>query len=103
MGHFMNPFAIRVMIDGVTSCIDWKSRTNTSRPEAGVAPKAPSQPEAEPREQRLGFTTVNGRPSFARDRRFRLRVSAASFLAALVLLLVATPFVQGFSKGPLYE
>jgi hypothetical protein len=37
------------------------------------------------------------------DDRPRLRVSAASFLAALVLLLVATPFVQRFSKGPLCE
>jgi len=48
-------------------------------------------------------TTVNGRPSFARDRRFRVRVSAVGFLAALVLVLVATPFVQGFKGGQLYE
>jgi hypothetical protein len=36
-------------------------------------------------------------------RKLRLRVSAASFLAALVLLLVLTPFVRGFSQGPVYE
>ena len=48
-------------------------------------------------------TTVNGRPSFARNRRFRLRVSAAGFLAALVLCLVATPFVQGLKQGQLYQ
>ena len=35
--------------------------------------------------------------------RLRLRVSAVGFLAALVLMLVATPFVRGFKEGPLYE
>jgi hypothetical protein len=35
--------------------------------------------------------------------RLRLRVSAVGFLAALVLMLVATPFVQGFKEGRLYE
>jgi hypothetical protein len=48
-------------------------------------------------------TTANGRPSFARDRRFGLRVSAGGFLAALVLMLVATPFVEGLKQGQLYE
>ena len=47
--------------------------------------------------------TVNGRPSFARERRFGLRVSAVRFLAALVLMLVATPFVEGLKQGQLYE
>jgi hypothetical protein len=47
--------------------------------------------------------TENGRPSFARDRRFELRVSAVGFLAALVLMLVATPFVEGLKRGQLYE
>jgi hypothetical protein len=51
----------------------------------------------------LQATTVNGQPSFARDRRFGLRVSAVGFLAALVLMLVATPFVQGLKQGQLYE
>ncbi len=48
-------------------------------------------------------TTANGRSIAAKERRFRLRVSAAGFLAALVLMLVATPFVQGFKEGQLYE
>jgi len=48
-------------------------------------------------------TPVNGRPSFARDRRFGLRVSVVGFLAALVLLLVASPFVRGLTEGRLYE
>jgi hypothetical protein len=47
--------------------------------------------------------TVNGRPSFARDRKFGLRVPAGGFLAALVLMLVATPLVEGFKEGLLYE
>ncbi len=47
--------------------------------------------------------TVNGWPTFARDRRFGLRVSAGRFLAALVLMLVATPFVEGLKQGQLYE
>jgi hypothetical protein len=45
---------------------------------------------------------VKKRSSFAGGR-LRLRVSAVSFLAALVLLLVLTPFVRGFAQGPLYE
>jgi len=48
-------------------------------------------------------TTVHGRSSFATDRRFGPRVSAVGFLAALVLMLVATPFVQGLKQGQLYE
>ncbi len=47
--------------------------------------------------------TVTRRPSFARNRRFGLRVSAVGFLAALVLMLVATPFVEGLKQGQLYE
>jgi len=47
-------------------------------------------------------TTVHGRSSFATDRRFGLRVSAVGFLAALVLMLVATPFVEGLKQGQLY-
>lgn len=47
--------------------------------------------------------TVNGRPRFVRDRWFGLRVSAVGFLAALVVCLVATPFVQGLEEGQLYQ
>lgn len=48
--------------------------------------------------------TVNGRPGFARDRRrFGLRVSAVGFLGALVLMLVATPFVEDLKQGQFYE
>ncbi len=48
-------------------------------------------------------TTGHERSSFATDRRFGPRVSAVGFLAALVLMLVATPFVQGLKQGQLYE
>ena len=40
---------------------------------------------------------------FVSNPRLKLQVSFVGFLAALVLLLVATPFVQGVSKGPLFE
>ena len=46
---------------------------------------------------------VNRQSTSAMDRRFGLRVSAAGFLAALVLMLVATPFVDGLKHGRLYE
>ncbi len=48
-------------------------------------------------------SSANERPSSTGDRRLRLRISAAGFLGALVLLLVVKPFVHGFEKGPLYE
>ncbi len=55
----------------------------------------------------LGVTdsalAVNGRSSLATNGRLRTRVSAVSFLAALVLMLVAAPFFRGFKAGPLYE
>lgn len=41
--------------------------------------------------------------SFAKNRRFGLRVSAGWFLGALVLMLIATPFVRGLKQGQLYE
>jgi len=48
-------------------------------------------------------TTVNGQTSSGRQRKLRPRVSAVGFLAALVLWLVATPFVQGLKEGQLCE
>ncbi|MGD0258809.1 MAG: ion channel [Verrucomicrobiota bacterium] len=46
---------------------------------------------------------TNGRSRLAKDRRLKLRVSAVGFLAALVVCLVATPFVQGLEEGQLYQ
>jgi hypothetical protein len=45
---------LMIMDNAIASYIEWKSRTQTS----GVAPKAKLRPEAEPRDQRLGFTKV---------------------------------------------
>src|SRR5512133_2674350 len=42
-------------------------------------------------------------PSFAWRRRLGLRVSGVGVLAALVLLLVASPFVRGLKEAPLHE
>jgi hypothetical protein len=47
--------------------------------------------------------TVSGQTSSGRQRKLRPRVSAVGFLAALVLWLVATPFVQGLKEGQLCE
>ena len=46
---------------------------------------------------------INERSKLAKDRRLRPRVSAVGFLAALVVCLVATPFVQGLEEGQLYQ
>jgi len=62
---------------------------------------APFEPALEAETDNLA--APNERSILAKDRRLRLRVSAVGFLAALVLMLVATPFVQGFREGQLYE
>jgi hypothetical protein len=47
-----------IMDDAIASYIESKSRTQTS----GAEPTSSLQPEAEPRDQRLGFTKVFRRP-----------------------------------------
>jgi len=59
--------------------------------------------EPDPKSQTDCGAAANGRPRLAKDRRLRFRVSAVGFLAALVLCLVATPFVQGLEEGQLYQ
>ena len=46
------------MFDTIARYIESKSRTATTRPETSEAPKAYTQPEAEQREERFGFTKV---------------------------------------------
>lgn len=46
------------MIDAITSFVERKPGTTTRPPEVRIAPKARSQPEADQREQRAGFTKV---------------------------------------------
>ena len=62
---------------------------------------APFEPD--PKSETDCGAAANGRSRLAKNRKLRLRVSAVGFLAALVLMLVATPFVQGFKEGQLYE
>ena len=59
--------------------------------------------EPDPKSETDGGAVANGRSRLAKDRRLRLRVSAVGFLAALVVCLVATPFVQGLEEGQLYQ
>jgi Ion channel len=59
--------------------------------------------EAGPKSETECSIAANARSRLAKDRRPRLRVSAVGFLAALVLCLVATPFVQGLEEGQLYQ
>lgn len=46
---------------------------------------------------------ANGKLSAANEQRRQLRVSAIGFLAALVLMLVASPFVEGLKEGQVYS
>ena len=50
-----------------------------------------------------GAMTAREQSTFASDPQLKLRVSGVGFLAALVLCLVATPFVQGLKQGQLYD
>jgi hypothetical protein len=59
--------------------------------------------EPDPKSQTDCGAAANGRSRLAKERRLRLRVSAVGFLAALVVCLVATPFVQGLEEGQLYQ
>jgi len=70
----------------------------------GHATDFPSDKDApfEPAVQRTCSRPTNGHAR-AVEGRLRLRVSAVGFLTALVLMLVATPFVRGLSRGPFYE
>ena len=80
---------------------DWRQRYDWRPAKFSCEKDAPFEPDQ--KAQSDCATTANGRSIAAKERRFRLRVSAAGFLAALVLMLVATPFVQGFKEGQLYE
>src|SRR5208337_3839027 len=80
---------------------DWRKRYDC-RPEKFSCDKdAPFEPD--PGAETDCAAATNGRSRRAKDRRLRLRVSAVGFLAALVLCLVATPFVQGLEEGQLYQ
>ena len=62
---------------------------------------APFEPDFNGNVDRV--TTARVRSAIVRTRQLRLRISVVGFLAALVLLLVASPFVRGLKTGQFYE
>ena len=80
---------------------DWRKQRDCVPAKFSRDKDAPFEPD--PGAETDCAAATNGRSRLAKDRRPRLRVSAVGFLAALVLMLVATPFVQGFKEGQLYE
>jgi voltage-gated potassium channel Kch len=80
---------------------DWRKRYDCRPAKFSCDKDAPFEPD--PGAETDCAAAPNGRSRLAKDRRLRLRISAVGFLAALVLMLVATPFVQGFEEGQLYE
>ena len=80
---------------------DWRKRYDCRPAKFSCDKDAPFEPDPEAETDHAAAT--NGRSRLAKDRRLRLRVSAVGFLAALVLMLVASPFVQGLKEGQLYE
>lgn len=79
----------------------WGNRCDC-RPTA-LCPEKDAPFEPEQKGQLTCTPRANGKPKAAKERRGRLRVSAVGFLAALVLMLVASPFVEGLKEGQLYD
>src|SRR5208283_5742817 len=84
-----------------TALPDWRKRYDCRPARFSRDKDAPLEPD--PKSETDCGAAANGRSRLAKDRRLRLRVSAVGFLAALVLCLVATPFVQGLEEGQLYQ
>jgi hypothetical protein len=80
---------------------DWHKPYDCRPAKVSCDKDAPFEPE--PDGERQCAAAANGRSKLTQGQRPRLRVSAAGFLAALVLCLVATPFVQGLEDGQLYQ
>jgi hypothetical protein len=80
---------------------DWRKRDDCRPAKFSCDKDAPFEPAPEAGTDHAAAT--NERSKLAKDRRLRLRVSAVGFLAALVVCLVATPFVQGLEDGQLYQ
>ena len=80
---------------------DWRKRYDCPPARFSGDKDAPFEPD--PKSETDCGAAANGRSRLAKDRRLRLRVSAVGFLAALVVCLVATPFVQGLEEGQLYQ
>lgn len=80
---------------------DWREQYDCSPTKSSGDKDAPFEPDLEASVG--GGTTAKARSKIVSNRRLRLRVSAVWFLAALVLSLVAAPFIQGLKEGQLYE
>ena len=80
---------------------DWRKRYDCPPARFSGDKDAPFEPD--PKSETDCGAAANGRSRLAKDRRLRLRVSAVGFLAALVVCLVSTPFVQGLEEGQLYQ
>ena len=85
----------------MTSLPEWENRCDYPSTALCRDKDAPLEPEMEGQSD---FTTeANRRSRAGRAPIKRLRVSAIGFLAALVLMLVASPFVEGVKNGQLYS
>jgi len=80
---------------------DWRTRYDCRPAEFSGDKDAPFEPD--PGAETDCAAATNGRSRLTKHRRLKLRVSAVGFLAALVVCLVATPFVQGLEEGQLYQ
>jgi len=80
---------------------DWRKQYNCRPAKSSGEKDAPFEPDR--KAQSDCATTASGRPKAEKERGVRLRVSAVGFLAALVLCLVASPFVQGLKDGQLCQ
>ena len=80
---------------------DWRKQDDCRPARFSRDKDAPFEPD--PKSETDCGAAANGRSRLAKDQRLRLRVSAVGFLAALVVCLVATPFVQGLEEGQLYQ
>jgi len=79
---------------------DWGKRYDCGPAKFSCNKDAPFEPASE---TETNHAATNERSTLAKGRRLRLRVSAVGFLAALILCLVATPFVAGLEEGQLYQ
>jgi voltage-gated potassium channel Kch len=80
---------------------DWREQHDCEPIKLSNDKDAPFEPDLQTGSD--SAMTANGRTKVARDPKLRLRVSGVGFLAALVLCLVATPFVQGLKQGQLCQ
>ncbi len=80
---------------------DWRKQYDCLPAQSSYDKDASFEPDQ--KDQSDCATNANGRSRAENKRRLRLRISAVGFLAALVLMLVASPFVRGLKEGQLYE